>query len=364
MGGLSLLSGRRVPADAATVGVVAGAEKGGVVAATGRVAAQVGLWALVACTTGRDDAAGADAEQGVDTGIARRTLSGAESAAGGSRSVAAPVSVGGGVTPAAPDGGCIGEVSGMACIPAGFFRRGSDDGPAHARPAAVVWLHSFYMDRQEVRTDLYRACVKQGRCPIAGPRYRDFDRPDQPINGVSWYDAVAYCKARGKHLPTEAQWEKAARGSDGRLYPWGNASATCERAIIRDEWGRGCGLEKAGRRPWVGRPWPVGSRPPGIHGLYDMAGNAWEWVADWASRSYASCGSACEGVEPKGPCDGRAICPGHRRKVVRGGSWYWDATYATAVYRRTHRPENRPFHHFGFRCAASLDEMRRLHPSR
>jgi formylglycine-generating enzyme required for sulfatase activity len=246
----------------------------------------------------------------------------------------------------------------MACIPGGPFLRGSDKGPAAARPASTVFVQTLYMDLNEVTVAEYRACMKSGKCPEAGPRYVDYDRPRQPITGVSWYDAVAYCKAQGKHLPTEAEWEKAARGTDGRLYSWGDAPITCARAVYMDKSGRSCGVKKArGGHPEKGRPLEVGSRPPALYGLYDMIGNSWEWTADWFSDSWADCGAACAGVDPKGPCDGAAPCAGHRRKVVRGGSWYWPAEYNTTVYRRPHNPANQPeFHHFGFRCAASPAE--------
>ncbi len=251
---------------------------------------------------------------------------------------------------------------GMACIPGGPFLRGSDDGPADTRPQATVFVQTFYMDTHEVTVEEYRACVRSGRCPEAGPRYLDFDRPRQPITGVSWYDAVAYCRAQGKRLPTEAQWEKAARGTDGRLYPWGNEPVDCRRAVIMDASGRSCGVRKArGGHPEKGRPLEVGSRPPGLFGLHDMIGNVWEWVADWYSPSYGACGADCLGVDPAGPCDGREPCPGHHRRVVRGGSWYWPAAYATAIRRRPHVPRNDPeFHHFGFRCAATVEEARAL----
>ena len=263
-----------------------------------------------------------------------------------------------------PDGSlvvaCEDAPAGMACIPGGPFVRGRDDGPPHARPQAVVHLQTFYMDVHEVTYAEYKACEKAKACPRSGPRYTDFDHPNMPIQGVSWYDAQAYCAAHGKQLPTEAQWEKAARGPDGHLHPWGDEPATCERAIIRDAKGRSCGLKKAISKPDTGRPWDVGSRPAGIYGLHDMAGNSWEWVADWHTRSYEACGDACAGVDPKGPCDGADPCPGHRNKIVRGGSWYWEAEKATGIYRRAHAPSNEPFHHFGFRCAASLEQAAAL----
>ena len=91
-----------------------------------------------------------------------------------------------------------------------------------------------------------------------------------------------------------------------------------------------------------------------------MAGNAEEWVADWYSRTWSACGKDCLGVNPKGPCGGAAKCAKKWQKVVKGGSWYWPGTHATSYHRRPHVPSNNPFHHFGFRCAASLEEARKL----
>ena len=101
--------------------------------------------------------------------------------------------------------------------------------------------------------------------------------------------------------------------------------------------------------------WPVGSRPPGRYGLYDMIGNVEEWVADWWTPSWLACGADCAGKNPKGPgrCPSQGDCPNHEYKVLRGGSWFWPAEHATGYHRRRHSPLNQPFHHVGFRCAAS-----------
>jgi formylglycine-generating enzyme required for sulfatase activity len=267
--------------------------------------------------------------------------------------------------PTLPDGTAIAPCldsapAGLACVPGGRFVRGADDGPKNAAPQQEIWLQTFYMDTHEVTYAQYKACEKARDCPRSGPRYTDFDHPDMPIQGVSWFHARDYCAVQGKQLPTEAQWEKAARGPDGELYPWGNEPSTCERAIIRDASGRSCGLKKAISKPETGRPWDVGSRPVGRYGLYDMMGNSWEWVADWYSRSYEECGEACTGTDPKGPCDGADPCPGHAFKLVRGGSWYWDADRATSTWRRPHHADNEPFHHFGFRCAATVAQVEAL----
>jgi formylglycine-generating enzyme required for sulfatase activity len=105
----------------------------------------------------------------------------------------------------------------MACIPGGAFVRGTDDGPENTRPKSTIWLQTFYMDLDEVTNEAYWACKKEKKCLRGGPLYNDFSRPLQPITGISWFAAVKFCELHGKHLPTEAQWEKAARGPDGAL---------------------------------------------------------------------------------------------------------------------------------------------------
>lgn len=257
---------------------------------------------------------------------------------------------------------CGDAPDGMACIPGGPFVRGTDDGPENARPAQTVELQTFFMDVDEVTSAEYKRCKQLGACPRRGPLYNDFSRDRQPIVGVSWYAAVDFCMWKGKHLPTEAEWEKAARGPDGEANPFGDAPVTCENAVIADARGKSCGVKKKKEHPDKGRTFVVGSRPAGRYGLNDMAGNAWEWVADWATDSWAACGTSCQGVDPRGPCDGARTCPGHDKRVVKGGSWYWKADRAQGWFRRTHYPENeiQDFHHFGFRCAASLEEAAKL----
>ncbi len=258
---------------------------------------------------------------------------------------------------------CGPEREGMVCIRGGWFLRGTDHGPRDARPARWIWVQTFWIDRTEVTNAAYRSCVASGRCPEAGPRYVDFDHPRQPITGVSWFDARAFCRARGGDLPTEAQWEKAARGDDGRPFPWGWAPANCERAIVlQPGLGRGCGRRKRGGHPDKGKPWPVASRPAERLGIFDLGGNVQEWVLDWHSPSWDACGEPCNRPDPRGPCDGALQCPGHTKRVVRGGSWYWPPSHAYTWRRRPHRPENRPFHHFGFRCAWAVTAAQAVGP--
>jgi sulfatase modifying factor 1 len=243
---------------------------------------------------------------------------------------------GAGATPCGP------LQEGMACVPGGDFIRGSEKGFKDERPRETISLDAFFIDLTEVTVGDYKACIASGACHKAGPNYRGFSESKFPITGVSWFDATDFCRSKGKRLPTEAEWEKAARGTDGRRFPWGDEAATCERAIIKEGDPNGCGR---------GKVWPVASKAPTLYGLYDMAGNVHEWVNDWYSKSYTVCGDDCRGHNPKGPCGGKEPCPGHDERVVRGGSWFWDATWATTTKRRAHVPGNRPFHHFGFRCA-------------
>lgn len=265
---------------------------------------------------------------------------------------------------------CPDVVEGMSCVPGTFFMRGKDDDPhecdqddapadrrSSSTPAATIWVDTFLMDATEVTVDAYLGCVKAGKCPNSGPVYADYRGPRQPITGVPWHDAATYCESVGKRLPTEAEWELAARGPDGEVYPWGNDPVTCEHAVIMDETGRSCGnIKRRGKNPEKGRVLEVGSRPAGRYGLFDMIGNAEEWVADWWTPTYSACGAACLGDNPKGPCDGKAPCEGMAFRGVRGGSWYWPAAHATGYHRRRNHPDNHPYHHFGFRCAKSLDD--------
>lgn len=244
---------------------------------------------------------------------------------------------------------------GMKCIPGGEFIRGSnrvtedEDSKRKVRdesPEMKVAVSTFLMDTNEVTYSEYQECFRAGGCPRAKPNYRGYSNPRQPMLGVNWFHARDYCRWRGKRLPTEAEWEKAARGDNGELYPWGNGEPDCSKAIIQVKGVKGCG---------TGRTWDVASRPAYRYGLHDMAGNSWEWVNDWYSPSYGQCGEACAGKDPKGPCNGNEHCPGHTMKVVRGGSWWWDGVWALGSNRRPHHATNHPYHHFGFRCAATAE---------
>lgn len=234
----------------------------------------------------------------------------------------------------------------MVCIPGGDGVIGSDDHHPQERPRHSVTLSTFYLDRHEVTNRDYQACERAGACEKTRQilfGWSDFQGPDQPAIAVTWEHAEAYCRFAGKRLPTEAEWEKAARGgTEGRLYPWGDDPATCDRAHV------------AGCQPDTTRP--VGSLPAGPYGVFDMAGNGYEWVNDWASACYRGCGGECGdecfGLDPQGPCGGGPYCGWRKRRVLKGGSWYWPSDVARGSWRRAENPQSGA-HRLSFRCASS-----------
>jgi formylglycine-generating enzyme required for sulfatase activity len=260
---------------------------------------------------------------------------------------------------------CSKEMEGMKCIPSGEFIRGSNKNDANEKPETKIFISEFFIDTYEVTNEDFNKCkaagkcmncLKEGKCDYIGPRYRTpYLGAKQPVTGISYYTAKEYCDFVGKRLPTESEWEKAARGTNGDIFPWGNEPVDCTRAIIEDEQGRkGCFPKKL-TPVYLMATQNVGSRPVGRYGLYDMAGNAWEWTSDWYVP-YEKCGEACLGKDPKGPCNGNETCPGFKEKVLKSGSWWWPADYARASHRRHNDPTNKSpnYHHFGFRCAKSL----------
>jgi serine/threonine protein kinase len=230
----------------------------------------------------------------------------------------------------------------LVLVAAGSFLRGSaagegeGEGEGDERPQRSMHLDAFYIDKQEVTVARYRKCVRAGTCtaPDTGGycNWGKSDREDHPVNCVNWEQARRYCAWAGGRLPSEAEWEKAARGTDGRRYPWGSEGATCARAVMA---AAGC---------WKDRTWPVGSKPSGDSpcGAQDMAGNVWEWVNDWYGKDYYASSPA---RNPPGPSSGNW-------RVVRGGSWIEFAGSVRAAYRFYSSPPAFRFNHVvGFRCA-------------
>jgi formylglycine-generating enzyme required for sulfatase activity len=246
----------------------------------------------------------------------------------------------------------------MVYVPAGEFLMGSADADPKAgedeKPQHTVYLGAFWIDQVEVTTARYVAflnalgehqkscggydCAETQDGEADSHIYRVGERyvvesgfENHPMIEVSWYGAQAYCEWAGARLPTEAEWEKAARGIDGRLYPWGNDAPTCKKAQYGDCRGATvpAGVRSAGASPY---------------GVLDMAGNVWEWVADWYDPDYYN---ASPGQDPTGPESGV-------RNVFRGGSWGYPAAFIRVSERARNRPTYAGFN-VGFRCASSVN---------
>ncbi|MBS0181769.1 MAG: formylglycine-generating enzyme family protein [Nitrospira sp.] len=229
----------------------------------------------------------------------------------------------------------------MSLVSAGEFMMGArqDDKMAakDERTAHTVHLDAFSIDQYEVTTARYAKFFQETK--RSAPKYWSEEVLTQherkPVVGVDWNDAVAYCSWAGKRLPTEAEWEKAARGTDQRLYPWGNEEPSqqwanfdhcCDSNHYRDL--TDVGSFEGGTSPY---------------GVYDMAGNVWEWVADWSDG-----GSDAKSRErtPTGPSSGE-------KRVVRGGAWDSAPLYVRSSYRLRLSPTFR-LDNIGFRCAQDV----------
>ena len=226
-------------------------------------------------------------------------------------------------------------------VPAGEFTMGSDSSDqADEKPAHTVNLDAFWIDQTEVTNKQYAACVSSGASggctrPSNTSSYTNtsyygnnqFD--DYPVIYVNWNQAKAYCEWAGRRLPTEAEWERAARGTDGRTYPWGNSDPSTNLLNFNSN---------------VGDTTPVGNYPNGVslYGAYDMAGNVWEWVNDWYSDTYYQ---RQHETNPPGASSGSF-------RVLRGGSWDDFGYSVRSSYRVWYDPTYTDIN-FGFRCARS-----------
>jgi eukaryotic-like serine/threonine-protein kinase len=230
----------------------------------------------------------------------------------------------------------------MRLVPAGEFMMGREsyaDAPPHR-----VYLDSFYMDATEVTNLLYQKCVDANICTPphdlgsdSRPTYfGDTEFQYYPVINVDWYQANTFCEWRGARMPTEAEWEKAARGTDGRIFPWGDEAPDCQKVNYHPDYSK---------RPWyrcVGDTKPVRNYASGVspYGLYEMTGNVNEWVADWYGETYYQ----------NSPYNNPLGWETGQYKVFRGGSW---ASYPETYNRNWNKPEVWSVV-IGFRCAESI----------
>lgn len=217
-------------------------------------------------------------------------------------------------------------------VPAGAFLMGDGDKAEKNGPQHEVGLSAFWIDRTEISNAMYALCAAAKKCglPFHGnlnPMYDDSAFANYPVVYVTWKQAGEYCAWAGRRLPTEAEWEKAARGIDGRIYPWGDDAPDMTRANFALQVGASLPVDR----------YPLGASP---YGALNMAGNVREWVLDWF-HPLAYLGLPT--LNPQGPPEGG-------KRILRGGSYLDDANEIRAFNRFAHEPGSAGINR-GFRCA-------------
>jgi formylglycine-generating enzyme required for sulfatase activity len=232
----------------------------------------------------------------------------------------------------------------MVYVPEGSFTMGNDNGYSHEKPAHKVFLDAYWIDSTEVTNGQYAMCVQSGVCsdPVwqggYSPDYfKQAEYSNYPMVRINWKEAQSYCQWAGKRLPTEAEWEKAARGTDERIYPWGNNPPSCDLANLSK-----C-INPPDFSPVLSLK-TVGSYPEGVspYKAYDMLGNTWEWVADWFSETYYS---QSPERNPTGPSTGQY-------RILRGGSAYENARVVSRLW--TGPKQWGPY--YGVRCVKDVSK--------
>ena len=244
----------------------------------------------------------------------------------------------------------------MVLVNAGGFTRGIDNTKNNnfmdEAPAKMIYLSSYYIDKFEVSNSKYTEFIIATDHPA--PAYwdhRKLNQPSQPVTGVNWFDADTYCHWANKRLPTEAEWEKAARGPAGSIYPWGNKIEYSKANFAKG---------KSGQKYITDS---VDAHPDGIsyYGAYNMAGNVFEWVQDWYSSNYYSTDETRNPIGPQLQKIKNVEVINNKpesdlkKKVIRGGSWFAPAQSITTTHRFWNDPLNNSYGvGLGFRCAQSL----------
>ena len=244
----------------------------------------------------------------------------------------------------------------MVLVNAGGFTRGIDNTKNNnfmdEAPAKMIYLSSYYIDKFEVSNSKYTEFIIATDHPApAYWDYRKLNQPSQPVTGVNWFDADTYCHWANKRLPTEAEWEKAARGPAGSIYPWGNKIEYSKANFAKG---------KSGQKYITDS---VDAHPDGIsyYGAYNMAGNVFEWVQDWYSSNYYSTDETRNPIGPQLQKIKNVEVISNKpesdlkKKVIRGGSWFAPAQSITTTHRFWNDPINNSYGvGLGFRCAQSL----------